>query len=105
LIGCSKEDRGNVAQHAIAKSCSRDGGACQRDRGIADELPMGPGGGTADRKGNTLGDLPPLTQGICFPESLAINRLTNAAGILLPIEGGILIPTQERIESVLSPVA
>jgi hypothetical protein len=42
---------------------------------------MGSGGGAADRKGNTLGDLPPLTQGICFPESLAINRLNNAADI------------------------
>jgi hypothetical protein len=53
---------GNVAGHAIAKSGSHHGGAGQRDRGIADELPMGPGGGAADRKGNTPDGLPPLTE-------------------------------------------
>src|SRR4029077_10484638 len=56
---------GNVAEHAIAKSGSRYGGARQRDRGFADELPMGPGGGASDRKGDTAStrnDLPPLSE-------------------------------------------
>jgi hypothetical protein len=33
---------GNVAEYAIAKSSSWDGGAHQCDRSFADELPMGP---------------------------------------------------------------
>ena len=44
---------GNVAQHAVAKSGSRHGSTRQRDRGIADELPMGSGGGASDHKGDT----------------------------------------------------
>ena len=53
---------GNVAEHAIAKSGSRYGGAGERDRGNADELPVGRGGGAADRKSDTPNDLPPLTE-------------------------------------------
>jgi hypothetical protein len=68
---------GNVAAHAIAKSGSRYGGAGQRDRSIADELPMGPGGGASSRKGDTASrhDLPPLNRGgIRFR---ATNHLTS----------------------------
>jgi hypothetical protein len=54
---------GNVAEHAIAKSGSHHGGAGQRDRGIADELPMGRGGGAADRKGDTPNGLPTADRG------------------------------------------
>ena len=56
---------GNVAEHAIAKSGSRYCGAGQRDRSIADELPMGPRGGASSRKGDTASrhDLPPLNRG------------------------------------------
>jgi hypothetical protein len=44
----------NVAQHAVAESGSRHGSARQRDRGIADELPMGSGGRASDHKGDTV---------------------------------------------------
>ena len=56
---------GNVAEHAIAKSGSRYGGARQRDRGIADELPMGQRRRASSRKGDTASrhDLPPLNRG------------------------------------------
>jgi hypothetical protein len=43
----------HVTQHAITKSGSRHRGFGKRDRGIADELQMGSGGGASDRKGDT----------------------------------------------------
>ena len=43
----------DVTKHEIAKSGSRHCGFGERDRGIADELQMGPGGGASDRKGDT----------------------------------------------------